>query len=115
MALRPDYGSGMPAQIMIEGRLPIDPTGLSLTVETHATLPNVRQTVAMWDWDAQTWVVLGSDRVGAWDTQLEYTVPGDILRFSEAGTGRMQAAIGFAGRGPFWQARVDTAFWTYSR
>lgn len=119
MVLRSDLGGGMPAQVMLEGRLPVDPTGLSITVASHATSPNVQQTVAMWDWDARTWVVLGSDTLGAWDAQREYTVSGDVLRFSEAGTGRMVAAIGYRAigstYGPLWQARVDTAFWTFSR
>lgn len=119
MVLTSDYRGGMPAQLMLEGRLPVDPTGLSITVESHATAPNVQQTVAIWDWDARTWVVLGSDTLGARDAQREYAISGDVLRFSEAFTGRMQAAIGYRAvgttYGPLWQARVDTAFWAYSR
>src|SRR5687767_8807436 len=82
MVLRSDQGSGMSAQLMVEGRLPVDPTALSFTVETHVTTPNIEQVVALWDWNAGTWVVLGSDRVGAWDTALEYAVPTEnLLRF----------------------------------
>lgn len=118
MILRSDNGSGMSAQLMLEGRLPIDPSRLSFTVESHVTMPFVEQTVALWDWNARAWVILGSDVLGSWDLQREYALPGDPLRFSQAGTGRMQAAIGFTSlRGAFgnpWQARVDTAFWTYA-
>jgi len=119
MVLRSDYGGGMSAQLILEGRLPVDPAGLSLAVESHAISPNIQQTVAMWDWDARAWVVLGSNVLSAWDAQRDYAIPGDILRFSQAGTGRMQAAIGFRAigptYGPLWQARVDTSFWTYAR
>jgi hypothetical protein len=119
LVLRSDNGNGMSAQVIVEGRLPVDPTALSFTAESHATSPNVAQTVALWDWDARTWVTLGTDRVGSWDTPLEYLVPGDVLRFSEAGTGRIQAAIGFRAVGPvytpLWQARVDNVYWTYGR
>ena len=117
LVLQSDRGGGMSAQVMVEGRLPIDPTALSLTVETHATMPGVQQVVALWDWNARNWVVLGIDRVGSWDTALEYVVPGDVLRFSEAGTGRMHAAIGFRSSNSFggWQARVDQVYWTYGR
>ena len=118
LVMQSDRRGGMSAQVMVEGRLPLDPTALSFTVETHATTPNITQTVALWDWNAQTWVPLGSDRVGSWDTLLEYVVPGNILRFSEAGTGRIQAAIGFRAVGtlttPIWQARVDNVYWTYA-
>ena len=117
LVMQTDGRRGMSAQVMVEGRLPVNPTALSFTVESHATAPNVAQTVALWDWDSQMWVTLGSDRVGSWDTPLEYVVPGDILRFSEAGTGRIQAAVGFWSTGrtpvPFWQARVDNVYWTY--
>ena len=117
LVLQTDHGRGMSAQVMVEGRLPIDPTALSVTVETHATSRNIQQTVALWDWNANTWVSLGSDRVGSWDTALEYVVPGDFLRFSESGTGRIQAVVGFQAVGPtntpLWQARVDNIYWTY--
>ena len=119
MVVRSDGGGGMSAQLMVEGRLPVDPTALSLTVETYATSPNIQQTVALWDWNIGAWVMLGSDRVGNWDTPLEYLAPSDILRFSEAGTGRIQAAIGFRAVGPvatpLWQARIDSVYWTYGR
>jgi hypothetical protein len=119
MVLGPGYGGGMTAQLMLEGRLPVNPSALSISVESHATSPHIQQTVAMWDWDARTWVVLGSEILNAWDARLEYAVPDDFLRFSEAGTGRMQAAIGFRAIGstysPLWQARMDSSFWTYSR
>ena len=119
MVLQSDLGGGVPAQLVVEGRLPVDPTGISLAVESHATSPNVQQVMAMWDWNAQNWVVLGSDTLSAWDNVQEYSVLGDPLRFSEAGTGRIRALIGYrsAGRtyGPMWQARVDNVYWTYSR
>lgn len=118
MVMQSDGGRGMSAQVMVEGRLPVDPTALSFTVESHATTPNITQTIALWNWDAQAWMSLGSDRVGSWDTQLEYTIPGDILRFSQAGTGRIRAAIGFQATeplmAPLWQARVDNVYWTYT-
>ena len=49
LVLQSDRGGGMSAQVMVEGRLPIDPTALSLTVETHATMPGVQQVVALED------------------------------------------------------------------
>ena len=118
MVLQSDLGGGYPAQVIVEGRLPLDPTGIALAVESRSTSPNVHQTMALWDWSANSWVTLGSDMLGAWDNVQEYTALGDPLRFSEAGTGRMLALVAYRSVGPTygfrWSAFVDQIYWTYS-
>jgi hypothetical protein len=119
LVLGSDFGRGMSAQVIVEGRLPANPSDLAIGVESHATSTNIRQSIALWDWSARAWVHMGSDVLGSWDTLAEFSVIGNPLRFSEAGTGRMRAAIGFRPVAntwtPAWQVRVDAAFWTYSR
>src|SRR5687767_1237723 len=48
LVLRPTIGNGA-TRIVLEGRLPLDPSALTFTIESHSTAPNVEQIVAMWD------------------------------------------------------------------
>ncbi|MDQ2987061.1 MAG: hypothetical protein M3R13_10150 [Armatimonadota bacterium] len=115
LVLRPNLGNAA-TRLVLEGRLPTDPSALSFTVESHSTAPNVEQVVAMWDYDARTWVTIGADTLWSLDSAREYTVPDQILRFSEAGTGRMRVQIAIRSYGQFaypWQARIDSVYWSW--
>ena len=108
--------NGFPVQVILEGRLPIDPSQLSFAVESHTTSPNIEQTVALWNFDARDWVIVGSDILWSYDNVREYSVMDSILRFSEAGTGRVRALVAFRPVGPnygLWQSRIDAVGWRY--
>jgi hypothetical protein len=110
--------NGYPVQIILEGRLSLDPAELGFAIESHSTSPNIEQTVALWDFDARNWVTLGSDVISAYDSVREYAVVGPVLRFSAAGTGRVRALIAYRPVGPnygAWQARIDAAGWRYTQ
>ena len=111
----PNMG-GFPSQVILEGRLPVDPTQLSFAVESNTTSPNIEQTVALWDFDARNWVIVGSDILWSYDNVRDYAVTDPILRFSEAGSGRVRALIAFRPVGRtygLWQTRIDAAGWRY--
>lgn len=119
LAMRPGIvfsTSEAPVQLVIEGMGPrANPIQLRFKVESRTTVPNIRQTVELFNWTSSSFEQADSVLLSQTDGVRRVVVTQDISRFLEPQTGRLRARLSYKAAGPVfsypWQAQVDQAVW----
>lgn len=106
-----------PILARIEGVSPhLNPSGLKVLVESHATSSSVQQRIEMFDYDLSQWVVMDTRNSSAGvDTTVEINVTTNAGRFVGP-TGAVAVRLAYNQIAPIlqlpWTARVDRCVWT---
>ena len=90
---------------------------ISFMLESQTTSPNIRQTISLYDFDAGVWEQVSVKSTTTTDARTYVDKIGDGNRFIEPVTGTIRARVTFRATGPLlaypWEARIDTARWTF--
>lgn len=91
------------------------PNSLSFSVESAATSASLQQTIEMFDFVANQWVLADTDTLSTSDVTYSAAAPGTPANFVAVGTNAVAVRVGVKPTGPIfaypWTYRIDLAGW----
>ena len=89
---------------------------MAFTIESHATSASIRQSVYLFDFVAQSYVLKDERQCATTDAKIKIEVWDDAARFIDS-SGFVKARVDYRANGPVfsypWQTRIDLARWTF--
>ncbi|HVT14060.1 MAG TPA: hypothetical protein VHE55_17485 [Fimbriimonadaceae bacterium] len=106
---------GGPVQVVISGVCQeFGPSSLKLKVVGHASQA-IKQTLEVFDFQANTYIVVDARNLALGDQVVEVGVVGDPSRYVQASTGTVRARLTYQPIGPVlslnWKASIDQSIW----
>lgn len=106
-----------PVELTLTARSPFaNPTELRFQLESQGTSPSIRQTVMMYDFDAQQYVQVDERQMSVVDSTVDI-VRTDAGRFIDDAEQTVRLKVFYRASGPVfaypWEARIDRAAWSF--
>jgi 6-phosphogluconolactonase (cycloisomerase 2 family) len=107
-----------PVELTLSARSPFaNPAELRFQIEAQATSANVRQTVLMYDWDAQVYVQVDERQSSVSDAVVNIART-DANRFIDDVNQTVRAKVLYRATGPVfaypWETRIDRTAWSFA-
>jgi len=104
--------SEAPAQLVMEATAPVDePFRFVLRVESSATIANLVQTTAMWNYQTLSWVNVNTRQLSTADSTFDYFENTNAKSYVEPATRKMKIKVSYKPSGAVlvfpWNARLD--------